>query len=47
MDLVWLEDPAFLIPLTGVLGLLVGSFLNVVILRLPHRLEHDWASQKE
>ena len=45
MDLVWLEDPAFLIPLTGVLGLLVGSFLNVVILRLPHRLEHDWASQ--
>jgi len=45
MDLVWLEDPAFLIPLTGVLGLLVGSFLNVVILRLPRRLEHDWASQ--
>ena len=26
----------------GVLGLLVGSFLNVVILRLPERLLHDW-----
>jgi leader peptidase (prepilin peptidase)/N-methyltransferase len=26
-------------------GLLVGSFLNVVILRLPARLEHDWRSQ--
>ena len=25
-----------------VLGLLVGSFLNVVILRLPARLMHDW-----
>jgi leader peptidase (prepilin peptidase)/N-methyltransferase len=31
--------------LTGLLGLLVGSFLNVVILRLPRRLEHDWRSQ--
>jgi leader peptidase (prepilin peptidase)/N-methyltransferase len=26
----------------GVLGLLVGSFLNVVILRLPERLLHGW-----
>jgi leader peptidase (prepilin peptidase)/N-methyltransferase len=26
----------------GVLGLLVGSFLNVVILRLPARLIHGW-----
>ena len=26
----------------GVLGLLVGSFLNVVILRLPERLLHSW-----
>jgi leader peptidase (prepilin peptidase)/N-methyltransferase len=41
----WLRDPIALIPLTGVLGLLVGSFLNVVILRLPQRLEHDWKSQ--
>ena len=28
--------------LLGVLGLLVGSFLNVVILRLPRRLEWQW-----
>jgi leader peptidase (prepilin peptidase)/N-methyltransferase len=26
----------------GVLGLLVGSFLNVVILRLPQRMEAQW-----
>ena len=41
----WMQLPAFLIPLAGVLGLLVGSFLNVVILRLPRRLEHDWQVQ--
>jgi leader peptidase (prepilin peptidase) / N-methyltransferase len=45
MDLAWLEQPALLIPLVAVLGLLVGSFLNVVILRLPRRLEHDWRAQ--
>ena len=26
----------------GVFGLLIGSFLNVVILRLPKRLEWQW-----
>lgn len=33
--------------LTGVFvfGLLIGSFLNVVILRLPARLDHDWRHQ--
>ena len=33
--------------LTGVFvfGLLIGSFLNVVILRLPARLEHEWRCQ--
>lgn len=38
------ETPLFL---TGVFifGLLIGSFLNVVILRLPARLEHDWRGQ--
>lgn len=29
----------------GVLGLLVGSFLNVVIHRLPKMMEQDWADQ--
>ncbi len=45
MDWSWLEQPGALIPFVGVLGLLVGSFLNVVILRLPRRLEHDWMMQ--
>jgi len=45
IDIDWLREPALLIPLTGVFGLLVGSFLNVVILRLPRRLEHEWRSQ--
>lgn len=29
----------------GLLGLLVGSFLNVVIHRLPKMMEHDWHGQ--
>ena len=29
----------------GVLGLLVGSFLNVVIYRLPRMMEYDWQCQ--
>lgn len=29
----------------GLFGLLVGSFLNVVILRLPQRLMHEWRAQ--
>ena len=31
--------------LAGVLGLLVGSFLNVVIYRLPQMLEREWAAE--
>ncbi len=45
MDFSWLQRPEVLVPIVGVLGLLVGSFLNVVILRLPRRLEHDWTMQ--
>jgi leader peptidase (prepilin peptidase) / N-methyltransferase len=45
MDWSWLEQPELLVPVVGVLGLLVGSFLNVVILRLPRRLEHEWQLQ--
>jgi leader peptidase (prepilin peptidase)/N-methyltransferase len=33
---------AFWIAMAGVLGLIVGSFLNVVILRLPARMEYFW-----
>ncbi|MBB3225434.1 leader peptidase (prepilin peptidase)/N-methyltransferase [Luteibacter sp. Sphag1AF] len=33
------------IAFAGVLGLLVGSFLNVVILRTPERMQADWRKQ--
>jgi leader peptidase (prepilin peptidase) / N-methyltransferase len=38
-------NPAVAIALAGILGLIVGSFLNVVILRLPDRLMHGWRQQ--
>ena len=44
-DFSWVAEPAPLIALCAVFGLLVGSFLNVVILRLPARLQHDWRNQ--
>ena len=31
--------------LAGLLGLLIGSFLNVVIYRLPKILERQWATE--
>ena len=37
--------PLFFIATTAVLGLLVGSFLNVVIYRLPVMMERDWQMQ--
>jgi leader peptidase (prepilin peptidase)/N-methyltransferase len=40
-----LSDPYFLIPLVTLLGLFVGSFLNVVIHRLPLMLEREWLNQ--
>jgi leader peptidase (prepilin peptidase)/N-methyltransferase len=38
-------EPAVAIAAAGVLGLLVGSFLNVVIHRLPRMLERGWRAQ--
>lgn len=40
-------SPAFLVGTCLVLGLLVGSFLNVVIYRLPIMLERNWREQCE
>ena len=37
--------PALFVALAGVLGLLVGSFLNVVIHRLPKMMENEWREQ--
>lgn len=36
------QNPGLGFPLAAGFGLLVGSFLNVVILRLPRRLEWQW-----
>lgn len=39
------SSPLLLITLTLILGLLVGSFLNVVIYRLPLMMQADWQQQ--
>jgi leader peptidase (prepilin peptidase)/N-methyltransferase len=41
----WLVQPAVFPWVAFVLGLCVGSFLNVVIHRLPRMMERDWLSQ--
>ncbi|MEN8214784.1 MAG: A24 family peptidase [Pseudomonadota bacterium] len=38
-------EPNAVLILVGVLGLIVGSFLNVVIYRLPIMMEHQWRTQ--
>ena len=40
-----LSDPLAFTILAGLLGLFVGSFLNVVIHRLPRMMERDWHAQ--
>lgn len=41
----WFETAARAAACAFLFGLLAGSFLNVVILRLPRRLEWDWRRQ--
>ena len=43
--LEFLTRPGVAVAVAGLLGLLVGSFLNVVILRLPARMMHQWREQ--
>lgn len=38
-------EPVAFITLAAVLGLMVGSFLNVVIHRLPKMMEHGWMAE--
>lgn len=40
-----LSDPVLFVALVTLLGLFVGSFLNVVIHRLPRMMERDWHLQ--
>ena len=37
--------PGFVAVLAGILGLLIGSFLNVVIYRVPKMMESQWAAE--
>ena len=37
--------PELLISLTGIIGLIIGSFLNVVIYRLPIMMERTWKKE--
>lgn len=39
------SSPLFFTIVAGILGLMVGSFLNVVIHRLPKMLEREWQEQ--
>ncbi len=39
------QSPAFATVAAAVIGLLVGSFLNVVIHRVPIMMEREWANQ--
>jgi leader peptidase (prepilin peptidase) / N-methyltransferase len=41
----WLNDPTAFVAVATVLGLMVGSFLNVVIHRLPKMMDADWRAQ--
>ena len=40
-----IEQPALFVALTGVVSLLVGSFLNVVIWRLPLAMQREWRTE--
>lgn len=39
------QSPTLFISISMLLGLMVGSFLNVVIYRLPKMMEQDWHAQ--
>ena len=41
------DSPAFFLSIVFILSLLVGSFLNVVIYRLPIMMEHSWKAEFE
>lgn len=45
LEIYFASHPVALLVLAGVLGLIVGSFLNVVIVRIPVMLERRWREQ--
>ncbi|HRE13956.1 MAG TPA: prepilin peptidase, partial [Usitatibacteraceae bacterium] len=48
MDIALLKaSPAFVTFAAGVLGLAVGSFLNVVVHRMPRMMRAEWKGECE
>ncbi|MPR04799.1 prepilin peptidase [Pseudomonas sp. MAFF 212408] len=45
MSLLLSEQPWLFVAIALLLGLIVGSFLNVLVWRLPKMLERDWRAQ--
>lgn len=41
----FIENPTVYLLIVAFLSLFVGSFLNVVIHRLPHMMEHSWSEE--
>ncbi len=44
---LFLDSPAIFVAVIFALGLIIGSFLNVVVFRLPLMMERDWRQQAE
>ena len=44
-SLGWLAQPAVFPWVAAAMGLCIGSFLNVVIHRLPRMMEREWQAQ--
>ena len=45
LSLLQVEHPIFVLVMAMMFGLIVGSFLNVVIVRLPVMLDRQWTAQ--
>ncbi len=45
MQALFAQEPWFFVTCAAVLGALIGSFLNVVIYRLPVMMEHAWQDE--
>ncbi len=45
LGFIFSQNRFLLLTLTAIIGLLIGSFLNVVILRQPKRMFHEWRQQ--
>lgn len=45
MQEIFIQSPVLFVAACFLLALLIGSFLNVVIYRLPIMMERDWRAQ--